>query len=234
MISNLKVGSINIEIHRKDVKNLNITVHPPMGDVRVSVPLNMSETALRMAVIARLAWIKKQQNDFTNQRRQSKREMISGESHYLWGKHYRINIIEQYGKHYIETNGQWLNLYVSPSATIENRRKVIEGFYRIELKKAIDTLLIKWQPRLDVKVKAYGIRKMKTKWGSCNTDASRTLFNLELAKKPYECLEYIVVHELIHLLVRTHNDEFKAFMDHQLPDWKQRKALLKDQPLTDI
>ncbi|ENX63734.1 MULTISPECIES: M48 family metallopeptidase [Acinetobacter] len=234
MISNLKVGSINIEIHRKDVKNLNITVHPPMGDVRVSVPLNMSETALRMAVIARLAWIKKQQNDFTNQRRQSKREMISGESHYLWGKHYRINIIEQYGKHYIETNGQWLNLYVSPSATIENRRKVIEGFYRIELKKAIDTLLIKWQLRLDVKVKAYGIRKMKTKWGSCNTDASRTLFNLELAKKPYECLEYIVVHELIHLLVRTHNDEFKAFMDHQLPDWKQRKALLKDQPLTDI
>jgi len=230
----LKIGSIDIEIHRKDVKNLNITVHPPLGDVRVSVPLSMSETSMRMAIIGRLTWIKKQQADFKEQRRQSKREMISGESHYLWGKHYRLNVIERNGKHVIKKHGKWLDLYVSPNATEDNRRKVIEAFYRIELKAALDDLLVEWQKRLHVKLNAYGIRKMKTKWGSCNTDAARTLFNLELAKKPYECLEYIVVHELVHLLVRTHNDEFKALMDVYVPDWKQRKALLKNQPLTEV
>lgn len=234
MSETLKIGSIDIEIHRKDVKNLNITVHPPLGDVRVSAPLNMSETSVRMAVIGRLAWIKKQQADFKEQRRQSKREMISGESHYLWGKHYRLNVIERHGKHVIKKHGHWLDLYVSPNSTVENRRKVIEEFYRSELKIALDELLVEWQKRLQVKMNAYGIRKMKTKWGSCNTDAARTLFNLELAKKPYECLEYIVVHELVHLLVRTHNDEFKTLMDLHVPDWKQRKALLKDQPLTDF
>lgn len=234
MSETLKIGSIDIEIHRKDVKNLNITVHPPLGDVRVSVPLSMSETSLRMAIIGRLAWIKKQQSDFREQRRQSKREMISGESHYLWGKHYRLNVIERNGKHVIQKHGKWLDLYVSSNATEDNRRKVIEAFYRIELKTALDDLLVEWQKRLHVKLNAYGIRKMKTKWGSCNTDAARTLFNLELAKKPYECLEYIVVHELVHLLVRTHNDEFKALMDVHVPDWKQRKALLKDQLLTDL
>ncbi|MDQ9817786.1 SprT family zinc-dependent metalloprotease [Acinetobacter bereziniae] len=234
MSETLKIGSIDIEVHRKDVKNLNITVHPPLGDVRVSVPLSMSETSVRMAIIGRLAWIKKQQADFKEQRRQSKREMISGESHYLWGKHYRLNVIERNGKHVIKKHGKWLDLYVSPNATEDNRRKVIEAFYRIELKTALDDLLVEWQKRLHVKLNAYGIRKMKTKWGSCNTDAARTLFNLELAKKPYECLEYIVVHELVHLLVRTHNDEFKALMDVHVPDWKLRKALLKDQLLTDL
>ncbi len=152
----------------------------------------------------------------------------------LWGKHYRLNVIERHGKHVIKKHGHWLDLYVSPNSTVENRRKVIEEFYRSELKIALDELLVEWQKRLQVKMNAYGIRKMKTKWGSCNTDAARTLFNLELAKKPYECLEYIVVHELVHLLVRTHNDEFKALMDLHVPDWKQRKALLKDQPLTDF
>lgn len=234
MSETLKIGSIDIEIHRKDVKNLNITVHPPLGDVRVSAPLSMSETAVRMAIIGRLTWITKQQADFNEQRRQSKREMMSGESHYLWGKHYRLNVIERHGKHVIKKHGHWLDLYVSPNSTVENRRKVIEEFYRSELKIALDELLVEWQKRLQVKMNAYGIRKMKTKWGSCNTDAARTLFNLELAKKPYECLEYIVVHELVHLLVRTHNDEFKALMDLHVPDWKQRKALLKDQPLTDF
>lgn len=234
MSETLKIGSIDIEIHRNDVKNLNITVHPLLGDVRVSAPLSMSETAVRMAIIGRLAWIKKQQADFNEQRRQSKREMMSGESHYLWGRHYRLNVIERHGKHVIKKHGHWLDLYVSPNSTVENRRKVIEDFYRSELKIALDELLVEWQKRLQVKMNAYGIRKMKTKWGSCNTDAARTLFNLELAKKPYECLEYIVVHELVHLLVRTHNDEFKALMDLHVPDWKQRKALLKDQPLTDF
>ena len=234
MSETLKIGSIDIEVHRKDVKNLNITVHPPLGDVRVSAPLDMSETSVRMAIIGRLAWIKKQQADFNEQRRQSKREMMSGESHYLWGKHYRLNVIERHGKHVIKKHGRWLGLYVSPNSTVDNRRKVIEEFYRSELKIALDELLVEWQKRLQVKMNAYGIRKMKTKWGSCNTDAARTLFNLELAKKPYECLEYIVVHELVHLLVRTHNDEFKALMDLHVPDWKQRKALLKDQPLTDF
>lgn len=234
MNETLKIGSIDIEVHRKDVKNLNITVHPPLGDVRVSVPLHMTETSVRMAIIGRLGWIKKQQADFKEQRRQSKREMMSGESHYLWGKHYRLNVIEHHGKHTIKKHGQWLDLFVNPRSTVDSRRKVIEEFYRSELKTALEELLVDWQKRLQVKMNAYGIRKMKTKWGSCNTDTARTLFNLELAKKPYECLEYIVVHELVHLLVRTHNDEFKALMDTYLPDWKQRKLLLKNQPLTDL
>lgn len=234
MSETLKIGSIDIKVYRKDVKNLNITVHPPFGDVRVAVPLHMTETSVRMAIIGRLGWIKKQQADFKEQRRQSKREMMSGESHYLWGKHYRLNVIEHRGKYTIKKHGQWLDLFVNPRSTVDSRRKVIEDFYRSELKIALDELLVDWQKRLQVKMNAYGIRKMKTKWGSCNTDTARTLFNLELAKKPYECLEYIVVHELVHLLVRTHNDEFKALMDTYLPDWKQRKLLLKNQPLTDF
>ncbi|PZK56855.1 metal-dependent hydrolase, partial [Staphylococcus aureus] len=142
MISTLKIGSIHIEVNHKDVKNLNVTVHPPLGDVRVTAPLNMSETAVRMAVIGRLAWTKKQRADFNEKIRPSKREIMSGESHYLWGKHYRLNVIERPGKHYINKHGQWLDLYVNPNSSVDNRRKVIDDFYRAELKTALDELLL--------------------------------------------------------------------------------------------
>ena len=151
------------------------------------------------------------------------------------GQRYRLRVVEGSVPMRVVLRGKAaLDLFVRPETSTERREELLQAFYRAELKKLIPTLLDKWQPILGVEANAWGIKKMKTKWGSCNTDAARTLFNLELAKKPYECLEYIVVHELVHLLVRTHNDEFKALMDLHILDWKQRKTLLKDQPLTDL
>lgn len=230
-MSTIEIGSIVMQINRKDIKNLYINVLPPDGRIRLSVPQNMSDIALRMAVSSRIAWIKKQQNVFAKQARQSDREMVSGESHYIWGKRYRLSIIERKGKHEIKVGCGWLYLYVNTSTLAENRTLVLNSFYREELKRRIVELLPIWESKLGVSVDSWGVKKMKTKWGSCNTQQKRIWLNLELAKKPVECLEYVLVHELIHILERKHNDLFKQYMDNHLPDWRQRKDLLNAMPL---
>lgn len=224
----LQIGSLSVDIQRKSIKNLNITVLPPNGKVRVSAPLNMSETAIKMAVAGRLVWIKKQQAKFQNQERQSLREMLTGESHYLWGKRYRLEIIPTQGRHHIEVSHQKLKLYVRPNTSHANRLAVLERFYRTELKRKIERLLPIWQAEIGVQINRSGIKKMKTMWGSCNPHSGSIWLNLELAKKPVECLEYVLVHELIHLLERYHNAQFLAYMDCFLPNWQQRKQLLND------
>lgn len=227
----LEIGSIRLQLHRKPIKNLHISVLPPDGKVRVAAPETMTDTAIRMAVINRIPWIKQQQADFAKQPRQSQRHMVNGESHYLWGKHYRLNVIEQAGKHQIQLSHQRLNLYVKPGTTLANKTLVLQQFYRAQLKQAISQLLPIWQAKLGVTLSDWGIRKMKTKWGSCNIHAKRIWLNLELAKKPPECLEYIVVHELVHLLERRHNQRFISLMDQFLPNWRERQQLLKQMPL---
>lgn len=231
MTSHLEIGSIAMQLNRKPIKHLHISVLPPDGKVRVSAPVSMSDTAIRMAVINRLAWIKKQQRDFAQQPRQSSREMVSGERHYLWGKPYRLDVKEVSGKHRVEVGRDWLRLYINPGTTLENKAKALNGFYREALRKRVDTLLPGWLEQIDVSIAALGVKKMKTKWGSCNIQAGRIWLNLELAKKPPECLEYILVHELIHLHERHHNERFKALMDRHLPDWRERRNLLNSRPL---
>ena len=227
----VEIGSIAMQLNRKAIKNLHISVLPPDGRVRVSAPESMTETAIRMAVISRIPWIKKQQSDFAKQPRQSDREMVSGECHYLWGRRYRLNVVERAGKHEIKLGRGRLHLYVNPATTLENKALVLSSYYRDELKARIAELLPIWEDKIGVIAADWGVKKMKTKWGSCNTQAKRIWLNLELAKKPPECLEYILVHELVHLLERNHNERFKGYMDRLLPDWRERRDLLNRMPL---
>ncbi len=227
----VEIGSIAMQLNRKAIKNLHISVLPPDGRVRVSAPESMTETAIRMAVISRIPWIKKQQSDFAKQPRQSDREMVSGECHYLWGRRYRLNVVERAGKHEIKLGRGRLHLYVNPATTLENKALVLSSYYRDELKARIAELLSVWEDKIGVIAADWGVKKMKTKWGSCNIQAKRIWLNLELAKKPPECLEYILVHELVHLLERNHNERFKGYMDKLLPDWRERRDLLNRMPL---
>lgn len=230
-MNEIEIGSIAIKLNRKDIKNLHISVLPPDGRVRVSAPTSMTETAVRMAVINRIPWIKKQQSDFAKQPRQSNREMVSGETHFLWGKSYRLDVVERAGRNQVTVKGKRLILYSGANASLENKTLALNEFYRGVLKARIAELLIFWQDVIGVQVTHWGVQRMKTKWGSCNTSARRILLNLELIKKPPECLEYILVHELVHLLERKHNDRFKDFMDSFIPDWKERRDLLNNMPL---
>ncbi len=228
----MQVSGMSVEVVRKAIKNLHLIVLPPDGRVRVSAPQHISDDRVRAAVSTRLAWIKRQQLEFASQPRQGEREMITGETHYLWGKRYRLEVIEREGAHEVRhKNGSKLQLYVKPGATLENRRKVMSEWYRQQLKERIPTLLVKWQKKIGVEADAWGVKKMKTKWGSCSISARRIWLNLDLACKPPECLEYILVHELIHLLERTHNERFKAHMDEFMPNWRLHRATLNRTPL---
>lgn len=228
----LTVSDIPVYVTRKAIKNLHLGVYPPDGQVRVSAPLHWGNDAIRLVVVTRLKWIKTQQQRFQQQARQTPREMVSGESHYLWGARYRLDVVYQPGKHQIIPQGEFLHLTVSPGTTTENRVAVLHDYYRQQLKLRIPLLLGKWQPRMGVEVGGWGIKRMKTKWGSCNITDRRIWLNLELAKKPPECLEYVLVHELVHLLERQHNAIFTAHMDRLLPNWRSLRGLLNAEYLS--
>ncbi len=225
--SSIIISGLEILIERKDIKNLHIGVYPPNGKIRVAAPLKLNDEAVRLAVISRLSWIRKQRQNFLNQPRQSKREMVSGESHYFFGKRYLLDIKYKNGKHEIIKRHSKLELYVKKDTTVENRYKVLESYYRNNLKIEIDKLIEKWQKIICIDIHSWNIQKMKTKWGSCNIENKKLLFNLELAKVPMECIEYIVVHEILHLIERHHNDNFKALLDKYMSDWQSRKEKLK-------
>jgi len=228
----ITVSGLTVEVVRKDIKNLHLGVYPPHGRVRVAAPLTISNEAVRLAVIGKLGWIKRQQAKFEAQPRQSQREMVSGESHYFLGKRYRLRVHEQDGPAKVVVHGKtWIDLFVRPETTAEQRELVLQRWYRKQLKMLIPPILEKWEGVLGVKVADWGIRKMKTKWGSCNIEARRIWFNLELAKKPVQCLEYIVLHELIHLIERHHNDRFMEFMDRHMPNWQMLRNELNSLPL---
>lgn len=228
----LVISGLKIQVVRKSIKNFHLAVLPPDGKVRVAVPHHVTDERVRLAIISKLGWIRRQQADFNAQPRQTEREMINGESHYLWGRSYRLEVIEDNGKHRIETKGKTkLRLYVQPGTSTENRLAVLNSWYREQLKLKVDELVQHWAPVVKRRPNACGIRKMKTKWGSCNIEAKRIWLNLELVKKPPECLEYILVHELVHLLERHHNERFRKYMDKFLPKWRENRALLNKLPL---
>ena len=225
------IAGIELTVNRKAIKNIHLSVLPPNGVVRLSVPVATSEQAIRLAVINKLSWIKQQQADFVGQRRQSVREMVSGESHYLWGQRYLLSVIETAGKHNVTVKSNRIELGVTSNTTTDNRLKLLNEFYRSEIKTSLFKLLPLWQEKLGVESDAIGIKRMKTKWGSCNITDKRIWLNLELAKKPFECFEFILVHELTHLLERHHNERFRSLMDEHLPDWRERRSLLNSLPL---
>lgn len=226
------VSGIAVQVVHKPLKNLHLSVYPPDGHVRVAVPLHMTDDNIRLAVISRLNWIKKHQARFQAQPRQSEREMVTGESHYVFGKRYLLEVIERRGCHEIVLkNNSTLQLFVNPGTSTQNRTLVLNEWYRDQLKAQIPDLLNHWQSAIGKQAADWGIKKMKTRWGSCNIAQRRIWLNLELAKKPIECLEYVLVHELVHLLERHHNDRFKAYMDKYLPQWQRCHDILKRESL---
>jgi len=226
------VSGLQVEIVRKNIKNLHLGVYPPAGRIRVAAPLRVSNEAVRLAVVGKLGWIKRQQARFEQQPRQSPREMVSGESHYFSGQRYRLRVYATQGPaRVVVSNSSIIELHVRLGARVETRQKLMMSWYRQYLKATIPPLLEKWQRRLGVRVSACGIKKMKTKWGTCNAEAGRIWVNLELAKKSVDCLEYVVLHELVHLIVRRHDDQFVEIMDNCLPRWRGLRAELNGLPL---
>lgn len=226
------VGNISIDVEKKEIKNLHLGVYPPNGRVRIAAPLKVNDDAIRLFAISKLSWIKKQQRLFESQERETEREFISGESHYFNGKRYLLNIIPTTGKHFAVLRHKHIDLYIRNNSSIKNRSAVIAKFYRDYLEQLIPVLITKWEKEMKVKVVDYGIKRMKTKWGTCNIAAKRIWINLELAKKPQACLEYIIVHEMVHLLERHHNDVFIAYMDKFLPKWRALKSELNKSPVS--
>jgi predicted metal-dependent hydrolase len=226
------VSGIPVQVIRKDIKNLHLAVYPPDGHVRVAVPQHVTDDNVRLAVVSKLSWIKRQQQDFKDQPRQSERAYISGECHYYFGKRCRLALIEREGKPEIKLlkSGK-LKMFVKPGASVKAKEALLNDWYRQELKQVVPALLDKWQPVVGKEISEWGVKKMKTKWGSCNIEQRRIWLNLELAKKPPECLEYILVHELLHLHERHHNERFKALLDQFIPYWRISQKTLNTSPL---
>ena len=228
----INVGGISVEVVRKDIKNLHIGVYPPSGRVRVATPLSLDDTTIRMAVITRLSWIRRQQASFEQQERQSQREFVTGESHYFQGRRYRLSVIERDAPPTVKPlNNTTLELGVRPNSDREAREAALHRWYRRHLRNQLPPLIAKWEAEVGVTVHDVRIKKMKTLWGSCNVEAKRIWLNLELAKKPSSCLVYILVHEMVHLLERHHNDRFHELMDNFIPQWRNYRDELKRAPL---
>jgi predicted metal-dependent hydrolase len=229
----ITVSGIEVQVVRKAIKNLHLGVYPPHGRVRVAAPLAVSDQSVRLAVIGKIGWIRRKQARFEAQPRQSKREMVSGESHYVWGRRYRLDVTHCIGTPSVcLRNNRTMGLHVRPGATRENREATLHRWYRQLLRDEIPKLIAKWQPLLQANVTDWGIKRMKTRWGSCNKVARRIWLNLELAKKSPSCLEYVLVHEMVHLLERHHNDRFRQYMDRLMPLWRSYREELNRAPLS--
>jgi len=230
----IEVNGLTVNVVRKNIKNLHLAVYPPNGRIRVAAPMRVNDEAVRLAVIAKLGWIKRQQIKFEEQERESIREYVSGESHYFQGNRYLLNVIEHNGApRVVIRNKRKIDLYIRPNCSQTQKEKAFSAWYREHLRTAIPSLISKWEKRIGVHADEWVIKKMKTKWGSCNIEHKRILINLELAKKSKRCLEYIIVHELVHLLERHHNDNFLSLMNKFMPNWKQYRDELNRMPLAD-
>jgi predicted metal-dependent hydrolase len=229
----LTVRGISIDVVYKDIKNLHIGVYPPVGRVRVAAPRRLDEDHIRLAVIQRLPWIKRQRKQLQDAARQSPREMVTGESHYVWGVRQRLKVVERHGSPHVELDGGQLLLYVPEDTNTTSRVKLLRDWQRRQLRVAIPALMETWEMAIGRTAPRWSIRRMKTKWGSCNRETGHICFNLELAKKHPRCLEYVVVHELTHLLERSHGERFTRLMDGFLSDWRSRRDELNRAPLAD-
>lgn len=231
----ITVSNIKIDVVRKKIKNIHLAVYPPTGRVRIAAPLRVTDDTLRLFAISKLSWIKRRQKAFEGQERASRREFKQRESHYFQGTRYLLKVVEAEMEPKVVLNGKkYLELHVRPETTPDKRQTILNAWYRTELKKEIPAIIAKWEGILNVKVADWQIRQMKTKWGSCNVEQRRIWLNLELAKKPIQCLEYIIVHEMVHLLERHHNERYLFFLDKYLPNWKQLRTELNNLPVSHV
>ena len=219
MQTQLVLGDIVADVLLKDIKNVHLSVYPPTGHVRISAPDGMSLENIRAYAVSKLDWIRRQQTKLREQERFTPREYVDGESHYVWGKRYRLKVVESFDSVGVSVRGSSLVLRVRPGTEVSRREELIETWLRGQLKPVIADLIAKWQPKLGVTVDTFHVQRMKTKWGSCSSKRNAIRLNTELAKKPQECLEYIVVHEMVHLIERSHNEKFVCLMDTHMPKW---------------
>lgn len=228
----IEVRGIPVEVVRKEIKNLHLGVYPPTGRVRIAAPLSLADDAIRLAVVSRLGWIRRQQADIGRQVRQSQRELVSGESHYFRGRRYRLRVIDDDSPPSVSlSNNTIMTLRIRPGTGRDARDVVLQRWYRAQLRIQLLPLVAKWEPRVGVAVEELRIRKMKTRWGSANAPARRIWLNLELVKKPASCLEYVLVHEMVHFLERHHNERFRQLMDRVMRSWRLRRDELNRAPL---
>lgn len=229
----MDIRGLQVEIVRKEIKNLHVGVYPPDGRVRVAAPARLNDDAVRLAVISRLGWVRRQQAKFEQQERQSEREVVSGETHYARGRRYRLNVVESFSAPSIGfKNNARLEITVRPGTSKGKRGELLQRWYRKLLQAQIEKLVPRWEAVTGVRVAECRIRKMKTRWGSCNREARRLWLNLELAKKPAACIEFVLVHEMVHLLERRHTDRFRSLMDRFMPNWRHYRAQLNQAPLS--
>lgn len=229
----LHIANLDIDVIRKDIKNMHLAVYPPTGRIRLAAPSRTDDEVIRLFAISKLSWIKRHIKNFKAQARETPRDFVSGESHYFEGRRYLINVIDYQGRNKVELkNHKEINLYVKPDSSSAQRAKVFKEWYRKELKAQIPEIIEKWEKVMGVKANEWGVKHMRTKWGTCNTDEKRIWINLELAKKPKNCLEYIIVHELVHLLERSHNDRFIALMNKYMPKWRAHRDELNRLPVS--
>lgn len=231
MQAQLQLGDIAVDVVWKDIKNVHLSVHPPTGRVSIAAPARMRLETIRVFVISKLAWIRQQQHKLREQEREPPREYLNRESHYVWGRRYLLHILEEDAPAWVELSHSRMVLHGRPGWAQAKKEELLDRWYRGQIRAAVPALFAKWEPLMGVKVAGFFVQRMKTKWGSCNPHARTIRLNTELAKKPRECLEYIIVHELIHFLESTHNARFIALMNQFMPKWQSRRQRLNRLPV---
>lgn len=230
----LHIAELEIQVTHKPVKNLHLILRPPIGDISITAPMNTSENAIKAFVLSKLVWIRKQQRLLSEQQREAPRKYLDRESHYVWGERLLLKVKQHDAAASVEVKHKRLVLSVRSDASMETRAEILERWYRQQLRAAAEPLIERWQARIGVELDRLHIQRMKTRWGSCNKDNRSIRLNTDLAKKPIECMEYILVHELIHLIEPTHNDRFVALMDQHLPSWQHRREQLNQLPVRHV
>lgn len=225
------IGDIDIDVVRKVIKNVHLSVYPPLGRVRISAPVRMDLGTIRVFAISKLTWIKKHQQRIRSQEREAPMEYITGESHYYLGRRYLLKVIEHKASPNVAIKHETMDLYIRPNSCVGKRQSILDEWYRQRMKELVPGFIAQYEKAMKVQVSEFGIKKMKTRWGTCGIRAKRIWLNLELAKKPIECVEYVVVHEMAHLLERNHDKRFIAVMDRYLPKWRFHKEELNRRPL---
>jgi predicted metal-dependent hydrolase len=232
MTQNIQLGEVTVRVTKKDIKNVHLSVHPPDGRVTLTAPRSTRLDVARAYAISKLAWIREQKQKLTNQAREAPRKYIERESHYVWGRRYLMTIVYREAKPKICLDHKRLTLSARPGSDAKMRAEIMHEWSKARLHDVVPALIQMWEPRLKVKVSRYFLQRMKTKWGSCNFQAGHIRLNTELLKKPKDLLEYVIVHEMIHLLQPTHSERFIAMLQLHYPAWREARAELNELPLT--
>lgn len=231
MTETIELGDLSIQVTRKDIKNVHLSVHPPNGRVTLSAPSATRLDVARAYAISKLAWIRNQQDKLARQARETPREFIERESHYLWGRRYLMEVEHKEAKPKVTIDHKRITLTVRKGSTQNKREAVIHEWHKSLLHIVIPPLIKKWENKIGVKVNNYFLQRMKTKWGSCNYQAGHIRLNTELVKKPNDLLEYVIAHEMIHLIEPKHSEKFIALLQKHYPTWREARSELNELPL---